>query len=168
MKNEKTKCGFSFSINIANFEVFLQMIKLTKNLFFLKSDIVLKHQEFVSKTQYESALIYLTVHGTLHHSDTFLLPWLIFHVPLIIGLFCAFVCIIILLDPIVYRAFGVIPMVFGVYLLWCWIKVSSCTLSNVKIVLLLKVDQYLSYIEKMQLISFYLNVYFCISRRFRA
>ena len=37
--NEKRKklCGFSFSINIANFEAFLQRIKLTKNLLFLKS-----------------------------------------------------------------------------------------------------------------------------------
>ena len=37
--NEKRKKlhGFSFSINIANFEAFLQRIKLTKNLEFLKS-----------------------------------------------------------------------------------------------------------------------------------
>jgi len=67
----------------------------------------------------------LLVHGTLHTSDTFLLPWLIFHVPLIIGLFCAFVCIIILLQPIEYRAFGLIPMVFAIYLLWAWIKIQQ-------------------------------------------
>ena len=30
--------GFSFSINIANFEAFLSVFKLSKNLFFLKSD----------------------------------------------------------------------------------------------------------------------------------
>ena len=37
--NEKRKQlrGFSFSINIANFEAFLSVFKLTKNLFFLKS-----------------------------------------------------------------------------------------------------------------------------------
>ena len=37
--NEKWKKlhGFSFSINIANFEAFLSVFKLTKNLFFLKS-----------------------------------------------------------------------------------------------------------------------------------
>merc|ERR1712001_331049 len=37
--NEKRKKlhGFSFSINIANFEAFLLVFKLTKNLFFLKS-----------------------------------------------------------------------------------------------------------------------------------
>ena len=37
--NEKQKklCGFSFSINIANFEAFPLVFKLTKNLFFLKS-----------------------------------------------------------------------------------------------------------------------------------
>ena len=37
--NEKQKklCGFSFSINIANFEAFLSVFKLTKNLLFLKS-----------------------------------------------------------------------------------------------------------------------------------
>ena len=37
--NEKRKKlhGFSFSINIANFEAFLSVFKLTKNLFFLKS-----------------------------------------------------------------------------------------------------------------------------------
>ena len=38
--NEKRKKlrGFSFSINMANFEAFLLVFKLTKNLFFLKSD----------------------------------------------------------------------------------------------------------------------------------
>ena len=37
--NEKRKKlpGFSFSINIANFEAFLSFFKLTKNLFFLRS-----------------------------------------------------------------------------------------------------------------------------------
>ena len=37
--NEKRKklCGFSFSINIANFEAFLSVFKLTKNPLFLKS-----------------------------------------------------------------------------------------------------------------------------------
>ena len=39
--NEKRKKlrGFSFSINIANFEAFLSVFKLAKNLFFLKSDV---------------------------------------------------------------------------------------------------------------------------------
>ena len=40
--NEKRKKlrGFSFSINIANFEAFLLVFKLTKNPLFLKSDVV--------------------------------------------------------------------------------------------------------------------------------
>ena len=40
--NEKWKklCGFSFSINIANFEAFLLVFKLTKNLLFLKSALI--------------------------------------------------------------------------------------------------------------------------------
>ena len=38
--NEKRKklCGFSFSINIANFEAFLWVFKLTKNPLFTKSE----------------------------------------------------------------------------------------------------------------------------------
>ena len=42
--NEKRKKlrGFSFSINIANFEAFLSVFKLTKNLFFLKSDTTIE------------------------------------------------------------------------------------------------------------------------------
>ena len=42
-QNEKRKKlrGFSFSINIANFEAFLSVFKLTTNLFFLKSERVL-------------------------------------------------------------------------------------------------------------------------------
>ena len=38
-QNEKRKklCGFSFSINIPNFEAFFSVFNLTKNLFFLKS-----------------------------------------------------------------------------------------------------------------------------------
>ena len=41
-RNEKRKKlhGFSFSINIANFEAFRRSKKLISNLFFLKSDIV--------------------------------------------------------------------------------------------------------------------------------
>ena len=41
-RNEKRKKlhGFSFSINIANFEAFLSRIKLIKNLLFLKSVIL--------------------------------------------------------------------------------------------------------------------------------
>ena len=40
--NEKRKKlrGFSFSINIANFEAFLSVFKLTKNPLFLKSDLL--------------------------------------------------------------------------------------------------------------------------------
>ena len=39
-RNEKRKKlhGFSFSINIANFEAFLLVFELTKNSLFLKSD----------------------------------------------------------------------------------------------------------------------------------
>ena len=42
--NEKQKQlrGLSFSINIANFEAFLWVFKLTKNLLFLKSDVLNK------------------------------------------------------------------------------------------------------------------------------
>ena len=44
--NEKRKKirGFSFSINIANFEEFLLVFKLTKNLFYLKSESILTLQ----------------------------------------------------------------------------------------------------------------------------
>ena len=47
--NEKRKKlrGFSFSINIANFEAFLSVFKLTKNPLFLKSD-----QQFVHITYF--------------------------------------------------------------------------------------------------------------------
>ena len=38
MKNEKILHGFSFSKNIANFEAFLLVFKLTKNPLFLKSE----------------------------------------------------------------------------------------------------------------------------------
>ena len=40
VRNEKRKQlrGFSFSINVANFEAFRQTKKLISNLFFLKSD----------------------------------------------------------------------------------------------------------------------------------
>ena len=42
--NEKQKklCGFSFSMNIANFEVFLSVFKLTKNPLFLKSAVCIR------------------------------------------------------------------------------------------------------------------------------
>ena len=38
MKNKKKLSGFSFSINIANFEAFVSVFKLTKNPLFLKSE----------------------------------------------------------------------------------------------------------------------------------
>ena len=42
-RNGKRKklSGFSFSINIANFEAFCRTKKLISNLFFLKSDVVI-------------------------------------------------------------------------------------------------------------------------------
>ena len=40
MKNEKKLHGFSFSINIANFEAFRWTKKLISNLFFLKSALI--------------------------------------------------------------------------------------------------------------------------------
>ena len=45
--NEKRKKlhGFSFSINIANFEAFLSVFKLTKNLFFLKSEKICRSEQ---------------------------------------------------------------------------------------------------------------------------
>ena len=44
-RNEKRKklSGFSFSINIANFEAFCQTKKLISNLFFLKSVVVITY-----------------------------------------------------------------------------------------------------------------------------
>ena len=41
-RNEKRKklSGFSFSINMANFEAFCQTKKLISNLFFLKSELL--------------------------------------------------------------------------------------------------------------------------------
>ena len=41
-RNEKRKklCGFSFSINMANFEASLKTKKLISNLFFLKSALI--------------------------------------------------------------------------------------------------------------------------------
>ena len=46
MKNEKKLCGFSFSINIANFEDFSWTKNLISNLFFLKSGSVSGEGEF--------------------------------------------------------------------------------------------------------------------------
>ena len=40
MENEKKLCGFSFSINMANFEASLKTKKLISNLFFLKSALI--------------------------------------------------------------------------------------------------------------------------------
>ena len=48
-RNEKRKKlrGFSFSINIENFEAFRQTKKLISNLFFLKSDNTLYHKYYL-------------------------------------------------------------------------------------------------------------------------
>ena len=125
--------GFFYGLEIAAVVTITLLGILVNSLLGKKSIFSSFYQHFQRKRK-EYALccpinffceIFSPVHGTLQASDHFILPWLIFHVPLIIGLFCAFVCIIILLHPIIYRAFGVIPMVFGVYLLWAWIKVKS-------------------------------------------
>ena len=44
--------GFSFSINIANFEAFLSVFKLTKNPLFLKSGIM--YHEFLTRTKLDT------------------------------------------------------------------------------------------------------------------
>ena len=50
MKNEKKLHGFSFSINMANFEAFRCTKKLISNLFFLKS---VRFIEFFSMKEIE-------------------------------------------------------------------------------------------------------------------
>ena len=57
--NEKWKKlpGFSFSINIANFEAFLLVFKLTKNLFFLKSGTF--YLELAKKNMVSFGSVYL-------------------------------------------------------------------------------------------------------------
>ena len=46
-RNEKRKklCGFSYTLNIANFEVFRWNISLSANLLFLKSDLSVSHKD---------------------------------------------------------------------------------------------------------------------------
>ena len=60
MKNKKKLCGFSFSINMANFEVFCWNKKLSSNLFFLKSDNPNKE---IDKALQSKAEWNLTIHS---------------------------------------------------------------------------------------------------------
>ena len=59
--------GFSFSINIANFEAFLSVFMLTKNLFFLKSGNILSMTKmFIFPARLEKLVISLTKKIDIH------------------------------------------------------------------------------------------------------
>ena len=48
--------GFSFSINISNFEAFLSVFKLTKNPLFLKSEVLLSLSSYIEFTYLHSCV----------------------------------------------------------------------------------------------------------------
>ena len=57
MKNEKKLCGFSFSINMANFEAFRRTKKLISNLLFLKSVKWMGWSNFVNCIYYLAFIV---------------------------------------------------------------------------------------------------------------
>jgi hypothetical protein len=63
------------------------------------------------------------VHGIVKNAKAFLLPWLTIHVPLIVGMVVAFIIVIVIAQPIEYRAFALIPGITALITTWCWIKV---------------------------------------------
>lgn len=65
----------------------------------------------------------LLVYGAMAKRRTFLLPWLVVHALLILILVIAFIVVIVLVQPIENRWFGLAPLLSGLYLIFAWINV---------------------------------------------
>ena len=53
----------------------------------------------------------------------FLLPWLLFHALVVVALVIVFIIVIVLGQPIEHRWWALVPLFFGLYLVYAWIKV---------------------------------------------
>uniref|UniRef100_A0A0K2UB33 DUF7027 domain-containing protein n=1 Tax=Lepeophtheirus salmonis TaxID=72036 RepID=A0A0K2UB33_LEPSM len=65
----------------------------------------------------------LLVYGVSNSSSSFMLPWLIFNVLFIIGLYVAAAVVFVLAHPLINKLWGLIPAVVGFIYIYFWVKV---------------------------------------------
>lgn len=63
---------------------------------------------------------FFLIYGILSESSAFLLPWLCFHVGLIIALICATIVIVVFVFPFINRAYAAIPLTFAIAFIFFW------------------------------------------------
>lgn len=64
----------------------------------------------------------LLVYGVMTERRYFLLPWLLFHALVVVALVIVFIIVIVLGQPIEHRWWALVPLFFGLYLVYAWIK----------------------------------------------
>lgn len=65
----------------------------------------------------------LLLYGVLRKSKLFLLPWLAFHVFLILAAILTTIVVLVKAKPMIYRLFFLVPLGCGLYFIFCWAKV---------------------------------------------
>ena len=79
---------------------------------------------------------FFLVYGVLRKSKLFLLPWLAFHVFLILAAILTTIVVLVKAKPMIYRLFFLVPLGSGLYFIFCWTKVhaqTSFTYSGTKV-----------------------------------
>ena len=70
-------------------------------------------------------LNFFLVYGVLRKSKLFLLPWLAFHVFLILAAILTTIVVLVKAKPMIYRLFFLVPLGSGLYFIFCWTKVHN-------------------------------------------
>ena len=86
-------------------------------------NILLRKLLFSNSRKNQTWITFFSVYGVLRKSKLFLLPWLAFHVFLILAAILTTIVVLVKAKPMIYRLFFLVPLGCGLYFIFCWAKV---------------------------------------------
>ena len=86
-------------------------------------NILLRKLLFSNLRKNQTENPFFSVYGVLRKSKLFLLPWLAFHVFLILAAILTTIVVLVKAKPMIYRLFFLVPLGCGLYFIFCWAKV---------------------------------------------
>ena len=86
-------------------------------------NILLRKLLFSNSWKNQTWITFFSVYGVLRKSKLFLLPWLAFHVFLILAAILTTIVVLVKAKPMIYRLFFLVPLGCGLYFIFCWAKV---------------------------------------------
>ena len=88
-------------------------------------NILLRKLLFSNSRKNQTWITFFSVYGVLRKSKLFLLPWLAFHVFLILAAILTTIVVLVKAKPMIYRLFFLVPLGSGLYFIFCWTKVHT-------------------------------------------